>query len=469
MRSAGKCRLEDFVYRFIRALSLAAFLIYFQFRSDLLSGFNEIFVGVMAAVIIQLFLLIKLPSNDLIPVKIIRDRFDDFLTGEIKFGLIITAAAFFSGLHIAATLFGSMLIGNFILQTIIFSGWRFYNRQIVKGSGPSVFPGTRKNVIIVGAADRGKKAADIFLDHPELNMNILGFVDDRRKGLWRYRDVPLIGHPDNISRLISLNQVDFVIMATEKDDQHYGQRVFSTVESMGVKLCLLPDIFVQTNSKCRSFSLNGQPVFLYHSVPDGRFALLIKEIIDKVGAVIGVIISAPIVALAALAIRIDSKGPIFFKQKRSGKNGRVFEMIKLRTMVDEADRFKEQLQHLNEMSGPVFKIQDDPRITKVGRFLRKYSVDEFPQFFNVLKGDMSLVGPRPPLPQEVEKFEPWQHRKLSVKPGLSCLWQVNGRSNLDFDHWIELDLQYIDQWSLGMDAKILAQTIPAVLKGKGAS
>ena len=138
-------------------------------------------------------------------------------------------------------------------------------------------------------------------------------------------------------------------------------------------------------------------------------------------------------------------------------------------MVNEADTFKEQLQHLNEMSGPVFKIQNDPRITKVGKFLRKYSVDEFPQFYNVLKGDMSLVGPRPPLPQEVEKFEPWQHRKLSVKPGLSCLWQVNGRSNLDFDHWIELDLEYIDQWSLAMDAKILAQTIPAVLKGKGAS
>ncbi|HHI03054.1 MAG: sugar transferase [Candidatus Zixiibacteriota bacterium] len=469
MRSVKKCRLEEFIYRFAKALFLTAFLIFFQNRFNLLPGFYTTYIAIMSAVLLQLLLLIKLPDNDLVPTKIIRDKAGDFLFGEIKFILMVTFVAFFAGLNISPQMFSLILAGNFILQSIVFVGWRIYNRSIAKGASPVAFPGARRNIIIVGSSERGKKAADIFLDHPELNMKILGFVDDKRKGLWRYRDVPLIGHPDNISRLISTNQVDFVVMALEKDDQHYKQRVFSTVESMGIKICLLPDIFVQSGSKCRSFSLNGQPVFLYHSVPEDRVALFIKDIIDRVGAAVGIILSAPIIAIAALAIRIDSKGPIFFKQVRSGKNGKAFKMIKLRTMVNEADTFKEQLQHLNEMSGPVFKIQDDPRITKVGKFLRKYSVDEFPQFFNVLKGDMSLVGPRPPLPQEVEKFEPWQHRKLSVKPGLSCLWQVNGRSNLDFEHWIELDLQYIDQWSLAMDAKILAQTIPAVLKGKGAS
>jgi len=469
MRSVKKCRIEEFVYRLLKALFLTAVLIYFQNRLNLFSSFYATYIAIMSAILLQLLLLVKLPDNDLIPTKIIRDKTNDFLFGEIKFILMITFITFFAGLKISTQMFSLILAGNFILQAVVFIGWKIYNRMISRGTSPVAYPGTRRNVIIVGSAERGKKEAEIFLEHPELNMKILGFVDNTRKGLWRYRDVPLIGHPDNISRLISTNQVDFVVLALEKDNQQYKQRVFSTVESMGIKICLLPDIFVQSGSKCRSFSLNGQPVFLYHSVPENRFALFIKDIIDRAGAAVGLILSAPMVAIAALAIRIDSKGPIFFKQKRSGKNGRIFKMIKLRTMVNEADTFKEQLQHLNEMSGPVFKIQNDPRITKVGKFLRKYSVDEFPQFYNVLKGDMSLVGPRPPLPQEVEKFEPWQHRKLSVKPGLSCLWQVNGRSNLDFDHWIELDLQYIDQWSLAMDAKILAQTIPAVLKGKGAS
>ncbi|MCP4703286.1 MAG: sugar transferase [candidate division Zixibacteria bacterium] len=469
MKSVKKCRIEEFVYRFAKAFLLTGFLIYFHGRFNLFSDFITTYTTIMSAVLLQLLLLVKLPDNDLAPTKIVRDKFSDFLFGEIKFILMVTFLAFFTNLNITPQILSLLLAGNLILQLLVFGSWRGYNRLIANGPNPVAFPGTKRNVIIVGSYERGKKAADIFLDHPELNMKILGFVDDDRKGLWRYRDVPLIGHPDNISQLISTNQVDFVVMALEKDNQHYKQSVFSTVESMGVKICLLPDIFVQSGSKCRSFSLNGQPVFLYHSIPENRFALLIKDFIDRVGAAVGIICSAPFVAIAALAIRIDSKGPIFYKQKRSGKNGRVFKMIKLRTMINEADTFKEQLQHLNEMSGPVFKIQNDPRITKVGRFLRKYSVDEFPQFYNVLKGDMSLVGPRPPLPQEVAKFKPWQHRKLSVKPGLSCLWQVNGRSNVDFDHWIELDLQYIDQWSLTMDAKIMAQTIPAVLKGKGAS
>jgi exopolysaccharide biosynthesis polyprenyl glycosylphosphotransferase len=449
-------------------VALTALIIFFQNRFEIFSA--RIFPTVIAVAIInQLLILIKLPSNDLVPIGTMRDKTDDFITGEIKFVFLSSALVFFAGINIAPVAIGLLLTVNFIIQAFLFAGWKVYNRLIIGGRRSAGFIRPGKNVIIVGASERGMKAADIFLEHPELNMRILGFVDARRQGLWRYRDVPLVGHPDNINRIIATNQVDYVVIALEKDDQHLGQRVFSTVEAMGTKVCLLPDIYIQSVSKCRSFSLNGQPVFLYHSVPENRYALLAKEIIDKFGAVIGMIISAPFIAMAALLIRLDSKGPIFYKQKRSGRNGRVFEMVKLRTMVNEADSFKEQLEHLNEMTGPVFKIKDDPRITKIGKFLRRYSIDEFPQFYNVLKGDMSLVGPRPPLPQEVEKFEPWQHRKLSVKPGLSCLWQVNGRNNLEFEHWIKLDLQYIDEWSLALDAKILAQTIPAVLKGKGAS
>jgi len=174
-----------------------------------------------------------------------------------------------------------------------------------------------------------------------------------------------------------------------------------------------------------------------------------------------------LILMTALFIKLDSRGPIFYKQTRCGLNGRQFSMYKFRTMCCDAEKQKDDLLHENEMSGPVFKIKDDPRVTRVGRFLRKFSIDEVPQFLNVLKGEMSLVGPRPPLPHEVAGFLPWQRRKLSVKPGVTCIWQVNGRNNIGFEEWMRLDLDYIDNWSLWLDAKIIARTIPTVIKGSG--
>ncbi len=173
--------------------------------------------------------------------------------------------------------------------------------------------------------------------------------------------------------------------------------------------------------------------------------------------------------ITSLAIKLESRGPVFFTQSRSGLNGKQFGFIKFRSMFLDAEKQKEKLLDKNEMSGPVFKISNDPRITTVGKFIRKYSIDELPQLFNVLKGEMSLVGPRPPIPEEVSKYKPWQRRKLSVKPGITCKWQVEGRNQIDFEEWMELDLEYIDNWSLWEDSKILAKTIPAVLKGDGAS
>ena len=187
----------------------------------------------------------------------------------------------------------------------------------------------------------------------------------------------------------------------------------------------------------------------------------------KIGALVRLILFLPVMIAAAMAIKIDSRGPIFFRQTRSGINGKTFKLWKFRTMEIDAEKKKAELLSRNEMSGPVFKITNDPRITKVGHYLRKYSIDEFPQFMNVLTGDMSLVGPRPPLPEEVVDFEPWQHRKLSVKPGLTCLWQAGGRNDIDFEDWMKMDLEYIDNWSLWEDTKIMARTIPTVLKGSG--
>ena len=205
------------------------------------------------------------------------------------------------------------------------------------------------------------------------------------------------------------------------------------------------------------------------SISTNKIVSIPKTVFDKIGALVGIILALPLTFFITLAIKIEDGGPVFFKQIRSGINGRPFMFYKFRTMNVDAEDQKEALTNLNEMSGPAFKITNDPRVTLVGRFLRKTSMDELPQFYNVLKGDMSLVGPRPPLPSEVEQYEEWQHRRLSIKPGITCLWQINGRNNIDFDNWVNLDLEYIDNRSLWLDCKIIIKTIPAILKGDGAS
>jgi exopolysaccharide biosynthesis polyprenyl glycosylphosphotransferase len=195
-----------------------------------------------------------------------------------------------------------------------------------------------------------------------------------------------------------------------------------------------------------------------------------KGIIDFAGSLAMILALSPVMILAAIAVRLSSQGPIFFRQQRAGLNGRPFTMLKFRSMVTNAEQLKQELAALNEMSGPVFKVTNDPRVTKVGRFLRKWSIDELPQLFNVLRGEMSLVGPRPLPLDEVARFDDLAHRRrLSVRPGLTCIWQVRGRNNVsDFKEWVRLDLEYIDNWSLWLDIKILLMTIPAVVTGAGA-
>jgi len=193
-----------------------------------------------------------------------------------------------------------------------------------------------------------------------------------------------------------------------------------------------------------------------------------KRVLDVVGALVGLVVTAPLLGLAALAVRIESHGPVLYRSKRVGRGGRTFTFYKLRSMVDGADRHRHTLSHLNETNGPVFKMSRDPRVTRVGRFLRTTSIDELPQLINVLRGDMSLVGPRPPLTEEVVQYEPWQLKRLEVRPGLTCLWQISGRSRIGFQEWMRLDLEYIRMQSFGLDLRILIRTIPAVLSREGA-
>jgi exopolysaccharide biosynthesis polyprenyl glycosylphosphotransferase len=232
----------------------------------------------------------------------------------------------------------------------------------------------------------------------------------------------------------------------------------------------MADFFQTQISQTSLDDFYGRPVLVFHSGPEARWPVVVKQMVDLGGGLaLLAVFSVPMLA-AAIAIKLTSPGPIFFRQQRAGLNGKPFVMYKFRSMVSDAEQLKQELAALNEMSGPVFKVTNDPRVTPVGRFLRKYSIDEFPQLFNVLRFEMSLVGPRPLPIDEVKRFDDRSHRRrLSVKPGLTCTWQVSGRNNVtDFKEWVRMDLDYIDRWSLARDCKILWRTIWVVLSGKGA-
>ena len=264
--------------------------------------------------------------------------------------------------------------------------------------------------------------------------------------------------------------VSRVIFAAGHSQLNRVEQAISACEVEGVPAWLVAD-FIQTSIAKPDFdAFAGRPMLVFRSTPEVSWALLIKDIIDRVGAFIALLLMAIPMAIVALMIRVTSQGPVIFRQRRAGRFGKPFVMYKFRSMTDDAEMRRAELEPFNQMSGPVFKIESDPRITRIGHWLRLTSFDEVPQFVNVLLGDMSLVGPRPLPLYEVEKFENTaQRRRLSVKPGLTCLWQISGRNQVrDFRDWVRLDLDYIDRWSLALDFKILVRTIPAVILGLGA-
>jgi exopolysaccharide biosynthesis polyprenyl glycosylphosphotransferase len=264
--------------------------------------------------------------------------------------------------------------------------------------------------------------------------------------------------------------VNTVIINARHTGLGHVEAAIGACELEGIEVWLLADFFKTHISRTSLDDFFGQPVFVFHSGPEKPWARAVKQVIDLVGGLALLVVFAVPMAVAALVIKLTSKGPVLFRQERSGLNGRPFVMYKFRTMVSNAEQLKGELAALNEMSGPVFKVTNDPRITPFGRFLRKFSIDEFPQLFNVLRFEMSLVGPRPLPVDEVRRFDDVsQRRRLSVKPGLTCLWQISGRNEIkDFAEWVRLDLQYIDNWTLWLDIKILWSTIWVVLLGRGA-
>jgi exopolysaccharide biosynthesis polyprenyl glycosylphosphotransferase len=273
-----------------------------------------------------------------------------------------------------------------------------------------------------------------------------------------------------LTSIIADQPVDEVLVALPIDK--YSSLVETIVhhcEEQGIVVRLRTEISRLQVAKSYVDELEGVPVVTIQSGPQDSWPLAAKRLIDVVGSLTLLVLLMPVFAAIALLIKMDTPGPVFFTQDRIGFNKRRFRLLKFRTMQVGADKQQQMLESLNEAKGPVFKIKDDPRVTRAGKFLRRFSIDELPQLLNVLKGDMSFVGPRPLPIRDVERIDvQWHKRRFSIKPGITCLWQVNGRSNIAFDDWVRLDLEYIDQWSLGLDVKILIKTIPAVFRGSGA-
>lgn len=265
--------------------------------------------------------------------------------------------------------------------------------------------------------------------------------------------------------------VSRVIFAAEHSQFHEVEQALAACESEGVEVWVAADFF-QTSIAQPTFQIvGGRPMLVFRSTPEVSWALLFKNLLDRLLAAVLIVLTSPLWLIAAVGIKLSSKGPVFFCQERGGLYGKGFTMYKFRTMRPDAEALQENLRQHNEMQGPVFKIDQDPRVFPFGRFLRRTSIDEFPQLINVLLGHMSLVGPRPLPSYEVAQIEQSsQRRRLSVKPGITCLWQIGGRNRItDFHEWVALDLEYIDNWSLWLDAKILVRTVPVVLLGLGAS
>jgi exopolysaccharide biosynthesis polyprenyl glycosylphosphotransferase len=323
--------------------------------------------------------------------------------------------------------------------------------------------------LIIGRNHRAAQFVTKIEESPQLGLRIHGFLDAPNA---QYNDLflnyKLIGGLDDLEEILRDQIIDevFVFLPIKSFYSEMGN-ILCICENIGVEVKMPTELFNTKFSKSTVSLYGAISVIDLYTGPKMNWQLLVKRLIDKTASAIALLLLFPMFVAIAIVIKATSKGPVFFKQKRVGYNGRIFSCLKFRTMVENAEALKKELLALNEMAGPVFKIRNDPRVTKIGRILRKTSIDELPQLINVLKGDMSLVGPRPPIPSEVKEYDLMDRRRLSMKPGITCLWQITGRNDIPFEKWMDLDRQYIDNWSLWLDLKILLETIPAVLRGSG--
>lgn len=315
----------------------------------------------------------------------------------------------------------------------------------------------------------GRQAAEILAEtsgHPEWGLKLAGCIAE--DGFPTDPDFVVLGKLSEISRVLEDHVLDEVVFAVPRERLAAMEPAILACQEEGVSVRISLDVLRVGPAHMTVADLGGLPMLTMTRTPTNELRLAVKRAFDVVVSATALVLLSPLLVGVAVAIRLDSPGPVLFRQRRVGLHGRVFSILKFRSMHLDAEARQAPLHARNEMSGPVFKMADDPRVTRVGRFLRRTSIDELPQFWNVLVGQMSVVGPRPPLPTEVARYRRWHRRRLSVRPGITCIWQISGRNEVDFERWMELDLEYIDHWSLTNDLRIFLKTIPAVLGARGA-
>jgi len=331
----------------------------------------------------------------------------------------------------------------------------------------------RPNIVLVGLPAEFASLAERFRNLPQWKPNILGIlspsVDTGAERSARDMDNvgPDLGKLERLPEILHEHSVDYVVLSPKSESFEDIQQTISICETEGVEAWLIADFFRTSIARAQVDEFQEFPMLTFSTTPEISWALWAKRVMDFFGSLILLVLLSPLMLALFIAIRLTSPGPAIFRQERCTVRGRKFWMYKFRSMVTEAENLRAELESRNEMEGPVFKIKKDPRVTRVGALLRRHSLDELPQLYNVLKGDMSLVGPRPPVPPEVDKYANWQRRRLSMRSGITCLWQISGRNTVDFEEWMRLDLKYIDNWSLLLDLRILLKTILVVLRGTG--
>ena len=450
-----------------------AFLLAYWVRSTHLSlRFGDIYPlsrygGVVTVAVVSLPLLLMLlkvyePDGSVLERRtpLGRDLARLFKGVALEY-VLLSAIVFTLKMHYVSRLLVGLFVGiDFVLLGLVRVGlwpllYRRAHREPVR-------------ILIVGSGSRAREIAKTLTETPHVGTSFLGFVVDKGAVLDRLGGHPILGSLEELEATIDRFVVDEVLVALPDTTATDLEPILLMCEQRGVTVRLAFEIAPVGAARLFLDRLGNVPLLTFSTVPNNAYLLAIKRVIDFVFSSLLLLLTLPVFIIVPVLIKLTSTGPVFYGQIRCGLNGRKFNFYKFRSMVDGADEKRDEVAHLNEAKGPIFKISADPRVTRLGRFLRRTSIDELPQLFNVFKGEMSLVGPRPPLPQEVELYETWQRRRMSMKPGLTCLWQVSGRSSLSFDEWVSMDLRYIDNWSLGQDFRILLRTIPAVLTRRGA-
>jgi exopolysaccharide biosynthesis polyprenyl glycosylphosphotransferase len=371
---------------------------------------------------------------------------------------LFTGMFFFQGQYVSRPLLLIFMFLQFALLAV--SRWAL----LAGGTWLRTRPEHQRHFIIVGTSKGARELASLLEEGENLGLDLLAFayMGDQIPGLppGLRRDYSLIPI-DQLPDLLHHHVVDEVLFAIDREE-------LADLEQEGVHMRVQLDFLPRGFNHVFVEHLGHVPLLTFASAPQNDFALALKRFIDVLVAAVALILVSPLLAILAALIKLTSRGPVFYRQTRCGLGGRRFTLLKFRSMVADADQLLPHLEEMNEVDGPVFKMRRDPRCTAIGRWMRIFSLDELPQLWNVLLGHMSLVGPRPPLPDEVNRYESWQRRRLRMRPGMTCLWALEGRSQLRFDNWVRLDLLYIDNWSMWLDFKILLKTIPTVLSGKGA-